>query len=51
MNASLPPLPAFLGAPGDPAPDFSLRDLNGVVFHLREARGKRPVVIEFGSAT
>jgi hypothetical protein len=51
MTPSSPPLPGFLGAPGDPAPDFTLRDVAGVGFHLNEARGKSPVVIEFGSAT
>jgi peroxiredoxin len=34
-----PAVPANLG-PGDPAPDFSLKDLNGNKVSLREYRGK-----------
>jgi hypothetical protein len=36
--------------PGSPAPVFTLHDLEGKVFSLREAMG-RPIVIEFGSYT
>ncbi len=36
---------------GAPAPDFSLLDLDGREFRLRDLRGRRPVVIEFGSYT
>jgi hypothetical protein len=33
------------------APDFSLRDLDGKVFHLSEHLGSHLIVIEFGSCT
>ncbi len=36
---------------GDLAPDFVLHDLNGKEARLSEWRGRRPVVIEFGSYT
>ena len=35
---------------GDPAPDFTLRDLDGEDVTLSRLRGK-PVMIEFGSIT
>jgi len=38
-------------AAGEAAPDFTLLDLDGKSFHLKEVIGKRPVVIEFGSYT
>ena len=34
---------------GTAAPDFTLTDLAGKEFHLKDHIGKRPVVIEFGS--
>jgi len=33
--------------PGDPAPEFTLRDAKGVEFNLSEYRGKQPVVVAF----
>jgi cytochrome oxidase Cu insertion factor (SCO1/SenC/PrrC family) len=36
---------------GDPAPDFTLRDLEGKPFHLTEETAKRPIVVEVGSFT
>jgi hypothetical protein len=38
-------------AVGDPTPDFTLRDAEGVTFHLAAAAARRPVILEFGSAT
>ncbi|HEY3490955.1 MAG TPA: TlpA disulfide reductase family protein [Candidatus Deferrimicrobiaceae bacterium] len=34
---------------GAPAPDFTLKDTKGEVFHLAELKGKKPVVIVFWS--
>ncbi|NJD61224.1 MAG: TlpA family protein disulfide reductase [Deltaproteobacteria bacterium] len=34
---------------GDAAPDFSIRDPEGVPFHFAEAKGKRPVLLVFWS--
>ena len=34
---------------GAAAPDFTLTDLDGKEFQLKDHFGKRPVVIEFGS--
>jgi peroxiredoxin len=36
---------------GEPAPDFTLRDVDGAPFTLSRESGKRPLVIEFGSFT
>jgi peroxiredoxin len=38
-------------APGDRAPDFELRSLEGDKFRLRDFRGQRNVVLTFGSLT
>jgi hypothetical protein len=47
------PRPYFDQRPalGETAPDFVLRDLDGKAFRLKDAVGKRPLVIEFGSYT
>ena len=37
--------------PGDRAPDFELRSLEGDVFRLSDFRGEKNVVLTFGSAT
>ena len=37
--------------PGEPAPDFDLPTVGGGRFRLSAHRGKRPVLIEFGSIT
>src|SRR5256714_4262113 len=37
--------------PGDRAPDFELRSLEGDVFRLSDFRGEKTVVLTFGSAT
>ncbi len=37
--------------PGDMAPDFTLKTLDGETFTLSEAYADQPVVIEFGSYT
>jgi hypothetical protein len=37
--------------PGDPAPDFTLRQQNGPLVTLSHHRGKRPVALIFGSYT
>lgn len=34
---------------GEKAPDFTLTELNGKEFRLKDVVGKRPIVIEFGS--
>jgi hypothetical protein len=36
---------------GDAAPDFTLGDIDGGAYRLRDHLGRRPVVIEFGSAS
>jgi hypothetical protein len=41
--------PAAPLRPGDMAPDFALRDLDGKQVRLSDYRGRMPVVIEFGS--
>ena len=41
--------PAVPLRPGDMAPDFALRDLDGKQVRLSDYRGHMPVVIEFGS--
>lgn len=38
-------------APGQFAPDFDLPTISGTRVRLSEFRGKRPVLIEFGSIT
>jgi hypothetical protein len=38
-------------AVGESAPDFTLRDTDGVAFRLSTETARRPVVLEFGSAT
>ena len=45
-----PPFYFHLG-PGDLAPDFTLRDLDGKSFHLAEEAAKSPIVLEIGSFT
>jgi cytochrome oxidase Cu insertion factor (SCO1/SenC/PrrC family) len=47
-NRTFAPPPEFVGTP---APDFTLRDLDGQPFHLGEECRKRPVVLEIGSWT
>ena len=37
--------------PGQQAPDFTLKTLDGETFTLSEAVARQPVVIEFGSYT
>src|SRR5438105_15480320 len=37
--------------PGDRAPDYELRSLEGDVFRLSDFRGEKNVVLTFGSAT
>jgi peroxiredoxin len=34
-------------APGLPAPDFELTDVNGNLIRLSDFRGKKPVVLAF----
>ena len=34
-------------APGEPAPDFELTDVNGNLVRLSDLRGKKPVVLAF----
>jgi len=41
--------PDLKPALGSAAPDFTLTDLDGKEFQLKDHFGKRPVVIEFGS--
>ncbi len=36
---------------GQPAPDFTLPDLDGGAVHLAEQIGRRPLLLEFGSMT
>lgn len=36
---------------GSEAPDFSLPDLDGRMVDLRELRGKKHVILEFGNIT
>ena len=38
-------------APDQPAPDFQLPTVDGGWFRLRDCRGKKPVLIEFGCIT
>lgn len=38
-------------APGDPAPDFTLKDLDGHDIILSSYQGKKPVFLIFGSYT
>jgi hypothetical protein len=47
------PSPFELSHPavGEVAPEFTLRDVDGKPFRLRDESGKVPVVIEFGSFT
>ena len=33
--------------PGEPAPDFELKDINGDTIRLSSFRGKKPVVLAF----
>lgn len=47
-----PPPPGFNESSprvGEPAPDFTLRDVDGNRFRLSDHLGQRPVVVEFGS--
>jgi peroxiredoxin len=37
--------------PGQPAPDFDLATVAGRRFRLADFRGRKPVLIEFGSIT
>jgi hypothetical protein len=43
--------PVTTPAPGDRAPDFTLKTLKGRDFSLSRAYERNPVVIEFGSFT
>ena len=38
-------------AQGEAAPDFTLYDLEGKAYRLKDGVGKKPIVIEFGSYT
>jgi hypothetical protein len=40
-----------LGAFGDPAVDFSLRDIHGTMYHLSSLLETRPVFLIFGAFT
>ncbi|MBI2190833.1 MAG: hypothetical protein HYU36_02465 [Planctomycetes bacterium] len=43
--------PTSRPAPGDPAPDFTLKTLDGPTLSLSQLVAERPVVLEFGSYT
>jgi thiol-disulfide isomerase/thioredoxin len=47
------PIPVIQGvkslAVGEPAPDFTVKDLDGKAYHFAEARGNRPQVLVFWS--
>ena len=51
QNRKFDVFPAAHPAPGDMAPDFTLKTVDGEPFTLSEAYAEQPVVIEFGLYT